>query len=59
MIERNDNDCFSAIALSGGGAKKLNPRMSQDQQHSQLERTSKHANYVNRSMTFQPNFSPA
>ena len=27
-------------------------------QHSQLERTSKHANYVNRSIIFQPNFEP-
>ena len=27
-------------------------------QHSQLERTSKHANYVNRSTIFQPNFEP-
>ena len=27
-------------------------------QHSQLEHTSKHANYVNRSIIFQPNFEP-
>ena len=27
-------------------------------QHSQLERTSKHANYVNLSIIFQPNFEP-
>ena len=27
-------------------------------QHSQLERTSKHANYVNHSIIFQPNFEP-
>ena len=27
-------------------------------QHSQLERTSKHVNFVNRSIIFQPNFEP-
>ena len=27
-------------------------------QHSRLERTSKHANFVNRSIIFQPNFEP-